>query len=340
MQLMLEHGFALAALLPAVAVGCGGGLGAGDPSSYDGFREHFMTAVCTQSVSCSVAPSVASCKASYQEGLLMITTRAGVASGRIRYDAAKASSCLAYMDRAYAATPCSITAFATVDKTGMDDCDSVLTGTVADGGPCLVSLECVSGTCQPADPLCYPGDQCCPGTCAPKVEPTPLGGGCSVASPGANCVKGTACVASLTTTLGTCQVPSTVAGTPCETTAQCAPPLYCAMEFSVTPTAGTCQPAIASGAPCNRDVYMPCDDWREYCHAATSTCSPAAAVGAPCDADNACRSDAQCIGGTCVASPGLYGHCDTVGGLVCLGSLQCSPSTHTCERSPAPASCI
>src|SRR4029078_11169744 len=114
---------------------------------YDAFREQFRAAVCTQSVSCGVAPSVASCQTSYQEDLLTVTTRDAVRAGTIRYDPAKASSCLRYMDRAYAATPCSITAIAAVDTTGADDCDEVLQGTVADGGSCLVSLECVSGNC-------------------------------------------------------------------------------------------------------------------------------------------------------------------------------------------------
>lgn len=337
MQLTPKHGFALGALL--AAAGCGGGLGASDPNTYDGFRERFMAAVCTQSVSCAVAPDVATCESSYGNDPLTITTRAAVASGKIRFDAAKASNCLRYMDRAYAETPCSITAFATADKAGMDDCDTVLTGTVADGGSCFVSFECVSGTCQPADPLCYAGAQCCPGTCVPMAAPTPLGGDCSVASPGPNCVKGTACVAPLTATLGTCQVPSTVVGTPCDSSAACALPLFCAMEVAINPKAGTCQPPLATGAVCPPDVYIPCDDWRAYCHPATSVCALAAALGAPCDADNACQSDAACIGGTCVALPGLHAHCDTAAGLACLGSLQCSPFTSTCERSPAPAAC-
>lgn len=336
MQLTLRH-HVLSALLLAAA-GCGGGLGGpSDPNTYDGFREQFRAAVCAQSVACEVAPSVASCQTSwYPDNSQASTTRDAVRLGTIRFDAAKASSCLRYMNRAYAETPCSITAMAAVDTTGQDDCDTVLSGTIADGGSCLVSYECVSGNCQPADPLCYLGDQCCPGTCAPMGAPIPLGGNCSVADPGAFCAKGTACVT--TTTWGTCQVPSAVVGTPCAVPAECAAPLFCVID--PVGTTGTCQPPIPSGAPCDREIYNPCDDMREYCHATTSICSPRAAVGAACDADNECVSYAQCTGGKCVALPGPGGACGPSIGVPCLGSLQCPTQTNTCEIQSASISCL
>jgi len=37
---------------------------------------------------------------------------------------------------------------------------------------------------------------------------------------------------------------------------------------------------------------------------------------------------------------GLHAHCDQIGGLICLGNLQCSPATNTCEPAVAPISCI
>jgi hypothetical protein len=112
------------------------------------------------------------------------------------------------------------------------------------------------------------------------------------------------------------------------------------MEVSINPTTGTCQPPIASGAPCDLDVYLPCDDWREYCHQATGVCSPGVPVGGACDDANACIGYAQCLNGTCIAMAGLHAHCDQIGGLICLGNLQCSPATNTCEPPVAPVSCI
>jgi len=320
-------------------VGCGGSSSKGAPATIDEFLDRFVTELCTINVACGSMPDMATCRASLQiETTDLLTVKADIAAGKIRYDGAKAGACLDYAHRLYSS---GCTRSATADTSGNDACEVVLVGTVANGGACFLSTECASARCQQADTACLPAHQCCAGTCVAKPAPIPAGADCSASLPDQNCAEGSYCLTTATSTTPTCLVPSKVVGTPCSSLFDCASPLFCDADPSTG--TGTCQRAAASGAACNSDVlFGSCDDLREVCSTATGTCTPRGAVGAACDPLQtlSCLSYAECIGSTCVALSPERGACNATDGPGCLGDLECSPSTSTCGFPANAGACL
>jgi hypothetical protein len=315
-----------------LAAGCGG---AAAPGSVGEFYERAFAALCRWAVGCGSYPDVATCHATLAFDSDVATVQAYVDSGRVRYDAAKAAGCIAYYERVFGSA-CRLSA---IVNTGTEAqvCQEVFTGTVPDAGACFIDEECVSGGCQLADPACLRSQQCCPGTCEARVEPTPVGGDCSVTG---ICVPGSSCTTPIGGTTRICTVPSTVRGTPCTATAHCASPLYCNLDL--TTLMGTCEPLSATGQPCNPDGLLPCDDGRDYCDQATATCTRRGGVGSACDpAQPHCLALARCVGTTCVANAAEGGACAATNGPDCLGNLECSAQTNTCVLpAPDPGPCF
>jgi hypothetical protein len=312
-----------------VIAGCGGGSGHTPPADFDAFLTQFMDTLCRLDVGCGTMPDMATCVATLQvDTTEFATLRADIASGKVRFDSASASACIDYANRLYAG-PCTRSMIAAnTAAVGENVCDKFLVGAVAEGGACFSSYECASGTCTLTDTACLRAHQCCAGTCAAAtVEPTPIpaGGDCSALLPGQGCVAGAYCVSN------TCRVPSKVAGTACTSALfDCASPLFCALDAAGGN--GTCQPAAATGAPCNTvSSYGVCDDIPDYCDKTTATCTPRVGVGGACDATAAnCVGYATCLGGTCVAMSTARGACNDASGPSCLGDLECSATTSTC----------
>ena len=326
----LRIAFAFFACLSVAA--CGSSAKKPPPANLDEFIDRFYSAVCQLYVTCGDMPDTPTCVASLQvDTTEILTVKADIASGKVRFDRAKAGACLDYVERVYGAD-CTQTALAALDITGNDACSEDFIGTVADGGACFESFECVSRKCDPTDDLCAPEHQCCAGTCVPQNPPIPVGGGCVPSSSYQLCESGTVCIPIANTLSGTCVAPSKVRGTPCTGSYNCAAPLFC--DIDVVVGAGTCQPAVATGAHCNVTVGLSsCNDLRDYCSWSTGTCTPRGAVGAPCSESdaNSCLGYGHCVASTCVARSTERGACDPVAGLDCLGGLDCSPTTNTCE---------
>jgi hypothetical protein len=312
-----------------VVAGCGGGSGRAAAGDLDAFLTQFFKMVCGLEVSCGSMPDLPTCEASLQpDSTEFATLRADIASGRVRYDGAKASACLDYDNRLYGG-PCTHTALAAAStSTGSEACGEILAGSVAEGGACFSAFECVSANCRPADTTCSRSRQCCPGTCAPKPTPIAVGGDCSSPLPGEVCATGAVCMS--TGGSSTCQMPAKVAGEPCAMPFECATPLFCA--FDAAGGTGTCQRPAATGASCNTVVSTgTCDDVRDYCDQASGKCTPRLAVGTSCDpAQQNCVLYASCLGATCVAMSPERGACDAANGPTCLGELECSSQTFTC----------
>ena len=316
-----------------VVAGCGGGSGHTPPADFDAFLTQFLDTLCTLDVGCGSMPDMATCRATLQtDSTEFDTLRADIASGKVRFDSASASACIDYANHLYAG-PCTLSMIAANTATaGENVCGKFLVGSVAEGGACFSSYECVSATCTLTDTTCLRTRQCCAGTCAAataKPTPIPAGGDCSAPLAGQDCVAGAYCRANGTSQ--TCQVPSKVVGTACTSAIlDCASPLFCALDTAGG--TGTCQPAAATGAPCNTvSSYGVCDDLRDYCDKTTAKCTPRIAVGAACDTTAAnCVGYASCLGGTCVAMSTERGACNDANGPSCLGDLECSATTSTC----------
>ena len=316
-----------------VCAGCGPS-SHGNPGDLDAYITQFEDALCKLDVACGSMPDVTTCKATLQfDSTELATLRADVASGKVRYDAAKAGACIDYINQVYGG-PCTrsaLSARGADTATDSDVCEQVIVGSVADGGACFSSFECTSGSCKPADTTCSRSLACCVGSCAAKPTPIPVGGDCSAPQPGQLCATGSSCLP--TGAVGgaaTCQAPSTVAGASCTSLYDCASPLFCSRDTGSA--TGTCQPPAATGAACNATVtYGSCDDVRDYCDATTSKCTRRGGVGAACDVTTAnCLGYATCLGGTCVAMSTERGACNTADGPNCLGDLECSTTTSTC----------
>lgn len=325
-----KRAWVVAALLGGGVLGCGGS-GGGGPIPLADFHEQATLAICHRNVLCGELPDQASCAAADQEQPHFFASLPQlVAEGRLRYDGAKARSCL---DQLNGLPSC---ARHLLNAPGLADCAQVLVGQVPDGGDCFFSDECQShGSCVSADSSCDSFTQCCAGTCATGFTSVPSGGDCSAAS--AVCVSGTACVPSTDGSSASCQPLNSTVGASCASV-RCAQWLYC------EPNTETCQAPVAEGAACNPDLNgLDCDDLRDRCDS-SGHCSPRLAVGAACStAQNACVGWATCDAttSTCVPLPRAGDSCVPPAlGPACLGGVACDPTTSVCTLTPVDGSCL
>jgi hypothetical protein len=311
-----------------------------DPQSIDEVLSRVVQAICKFEAACELTPDLATCLAvEVFDDAELAAVRSAIAAGRINYDPAKGGACVEWVERFYTASNCTQSSRASFLNSGSDACESLVTGTVAVGSPCLVQGECVSGgICQRTDPACT--QQCCSGTCVARPAPVPVGGDCTTLQPNQSCATGSFCFAATSGGPPVCTIPSTVEGSACATIYACAGPLFC--DRDTTTGMGMCRRAAASGASCIGGAisYASCDDIRDTCDEATGTCVRRTAVGGTCDpARYDCVGYAQCAGTTCVAGPRPGEACTPEGVPDCLGSYLCSAQTSTCELIPPDGSC-
>lgn len=262
--------------------------------------------------------------------------QAALDAGNASYDGTKVQGCL----DAFKTVSC-----ADLGVTELAACKAVVVGTIAEGGDCTSTPECVVDTfCKHANT--------CPGTCTVKggvgavcrsdsecgdgVVCNEKSGTCVVpAGPGAACggAGGTDCSLGLfcsgedeeTGKAGTCatidEVFSAKAGDSCGLdTVLCTSDLSCAVVgVSAAGAQFECVPKAGSGAECKIGFPEVCPVG-EYCDApnlttgdVNGTCKPVAGAGEPCTqpqfGDLRCAPNLRCDDGTCRPLQPLGGTC-------------------------------
>jgi hypothetical protein len=201
-------------------------------------------------------------------------------AGRLSYDVANASRCLAEMQAA------SCEQFALWDDPGSPSCASVFVGHTPPGSACAVSDECAGGRCT-----AWTGE--CSGTCVAWLN---AGDACDMAP--WNCAPGLAC--DQTQYPARCAVPTYAgAGQPCGAFG-CGVGLFC--------DAGTCRAKTATGE---------CAGWDQPCAAGSLCmpvysptfqlrCVPLVGVGDSCGENALCGPGSHCDGAIrrCAVDPG------------------------------------
>jgi len=326
----------LVTLLSAVLAlaSCKDGKPPAGPLGLEDFRDRLFAEFCRLEVLCEGSPDMATCMASLQEQPgFYATIEQDIAAGRVTYDAVKAGRCIALIEQVPSCKRSDTAPLAA----GFDDefgefCSKVFTGTVADGGSCFLSEQCVGDSyCARSDAVCSPSRQCCAGTCTALTPRIPVGGDCSM--PSSSCAPGSFCSGPASGPR-TCTLPSTVEGTACNSQL-CADPLYCDVDATGM---GTCKRVVATGAPCN-PIADGCDDLRDHCDPTTRVCTRQIRVGGACDpALYHCVRYATCQGTTCTKRPTAGEACPATG-PACLGGLTCEAQTGTCALSLVGGAC-
>jgi hypothetical protein len=322
------------ALLGAlIAAGCGGA--GSKPVNLDDLFSRVYGTFCKYEVACDAMPDMATCLDATQNARNYIATlKQDIASGKVKYDAAKAGACVDLVERVYG-TGCSRTAIAANSDRSGNACADMLAGTVPDGGVCYFSLECANGgSCYQTDTSCSSWLQCCSGACQGTTTPiVPVGGKCSSTD---RCAGDAYCDTSVSGVTGTCKLPSAGEGAACADETSCAPPLYCDLD----PTAGmgTCRRPAATGEACADGFgFIVCDDVRDYCDPSSLTCARRAGIGASCSSSQACIDYAECDGMTCLALPKPGEACR---GGSCLGTAKCDGASGYCTVPSSGDACI
>ena len=285
---------AVAALAAGIIAGCDndGAIAIDDiPASVE-------ATYCQRAALCAGGPDPAACEAALfvSEDRNLTGLVAGVKQGTITYDGRRARECLDEFQRdcinQLAAPPA---------------CDETFRGTVAQGGACQISQECVSGQC---DRAC--GNACCVGTCAAGPAKVPLGGDCSAA--GSPCVGGSYCKS------GKCTVDLPL-GAACAADDVCRRPGQCTIGLG---GGGTCLAAPDQGAACS-PTDRGCLRSDNYCDPVAQVCVKRKAAGSACtDVASECATFAPCVNGLCTALLTLGQPCQVDGAVRCFGELECS----------------
>jgi hypothetical protein len=305
-------------LLLGSGLGCGSGGGESAPIPISQVASQGLEAFCTRLVRCGFDPDVAACESAWFSNLQAVYD---VSTGKVIYDADAEARCI----DGYASEGCTIS----TDDVGAAQmhtqaCRAVFTGTVANGGACFSSVECVSRSCGFA--ACSTAT-CCAGTCQAQIA---VGGDCSG---GAVCVDGTVCREDANNNVEIC-VGLIAAGQPCThtNTSVCASGTTCITDPATG--ASSCGRAPAEGQPCPDGT---CDADFDTCDAITEICVRKVAVGGACASSSACVPYATCdpTSSTCVALALAGAACmqdsDCLGGLACDNRIcTAHPDTPAC----------
>jgi len=188
-----------------------------------------------------------------------------IEAGRVNYDPAGIRVCLDFIEGLSCAELNEVPG-------GLLDHCPFLSGTVADGDDCVIDFECATPHALCNEPTkCLPDDVCCVHGCTPPA---------AIDMP---CVQG-------------------------ET--ECEPGAYCVYNGdSYVCAGGEANDICDSGSDCEVE---------NYCSYGTNTCQPELASGAPCAQDEACPGAETCLGddlsgakgGTCGRSDREGDRCD------------------------------
>jgi hypothetical protein len=238
--------------------------------------------------------------------------RASFRLGLVLFDERAAATCLTGIAAASCEQVAEMHARAELEAPGdrLPGCLAALTGTIAQGQPCLQSADCRdrSHRCGAEG-----GGRC--QTCRPTVGALPIGADCSSGAP---CPTGSRCrLAAAGAPSLQCELPSGRGGF-CNSDTDCAPGLFCsrtvAFEFG-----GSCQPHRA-GEPCDGDWQ--CIAFLACVGAGPGTpgrCGQPRRAGEPCqlvlDARNQASHSDCAVGLTCVDLDGQGPRCLAGAGL-------------------------
>jgi hypothetical protein len=239
--------------------------------------------------------------------------------GRIDYDAAAASACLAYVQ----ARTCEVAAFQDFDEAalaGQEACRAVFTGRMDRNGPCAEAIECAGRAVCGFDPSC--AEMCCVGACRVLPEPLPIGEPCT--NPNVDCVPEAFCAFDPNTGMATVCTARTKVGGSCEVS-QCEADAYCEYDgqgFTCLALPGEGEDCLYNG--CAAGLVCATDpNWEQ------GTCVAPAEEGEPCVKDapqNTCRRfDNRCDPGSGRCAP-LPDNGESCTGGECRGDLFCSYS--------------
>lgn len=270
------HGSAIAGLLATMILGCSDGNdGGGDgPLAPAEFVRTAVTLFCDDYGDCceqdGYAYSAARCRAGYAEGLEEILGRATV-----EYDAEAGGRCV----RALRESPGQCDS--TPDE--FEACRSVFRGTVADGEPCVESVDCAG----------FPGSAFCVERSVD--DPRQVCMTVPAPSPPVRAGRGESCT-------GTCRPDD--GSTSCVWTGS-APAVLCSTEEGLycARATSTCEPLIPEGASCERDPgFLGCVAGTFCEH---ERCVPERGEGESCLVD-VCTSPLSCASPNEIAcAPGL-----------------------------------
>jgi hypothetical protein len=257
-------------------------------------------------------------------------TRAGIAAGRIIFDASAALRCLG-RGREIVDTSSDCAAYRRLDRSEALEasCAGLLRGAVAEGGRCAESQECASGTCDQDDATLDP--DACYGICKARQGSCPQGCGADevCASEGG---------------VFTC-LPKGARGEDCADSRSCLEGLVCDSRYDVAAerTIATCVAlgSLDEGDACG--VSAACEGGTS-CDRRSDVCArlPLLAAGAPCRylmTDARCTPGDTCAGfkpsgpdrfaGTCQPPRGAGEPCVSI--LECAGDLRCDGATRDAD---------
>jgi hypothetical protein len=301
-------------LVLAVAAACGGG-----GVKIDDLPDELAAAICDRDVRCGFQPDAATCEASeIIAGNSVETLIDAVNSKVVKYSESQAQKCIDFIRD----DDCTFAGFYASDV-----CNAMFDGTLAAGEACIINEECAgSQLCTRTDSSCDRDTACCPGTCAAVgAEGTACG---NTGGAGTLCDDGLYCKDTGAAT-GTCTALVATEGAACDTFFDtCADPFYCNIQDFMTFT-GKCAKPVASGAACNVNDLLPCEDSRDYCDATSNTCTRRVGVDQACSDTVFCIGFATCTNAKCVTDPSAGQACDAAGGPDCLGTLDCTNAVCT-----------
>jgi hypothetical protein len=323
----MRTGAALALAALSTVVGCGS-----DALPFSELQSSVLAATCRYDVRCQNYPDQATCLASVQtQPHFFDTMEVDIASGKVIYDGVSARACV---DRVNGVSSCTRDVYK-IASSSMASCNKAFTGTVAVGGTCFFSEECVGGGACLTTGNCDSFYQCCAGTCQAPFVSVPVGGDCAAYGSSA-CPPGSACIADATSGKTTCRAPLS-AGASCSISLSCAVGLFCDLA-----TTQTCEPLIRTGGTCNPALgSADCIGPQDVCDSTTSVCKPPLAVGSPCvGSSQSCVSYASCdtTTGTCVERPVVGASCNPTYGPSCLGG-NCDATTMACTLPVSAGAC-
>lgn len=310
------HGFGwfprfVAAAAAALAVGVVAGCDSNGAIPIDEIPASVEATLCREAVTCGGGPDQAACEAAYfvSEDNSLKALVAAVKRGTIVYDGHRARECLDEYGR-----DC-------IQNLGAPPaCDETFRGTVAEGGPCQVRQECLSGQCEQS---C--GNACCVGTCVAGPGKIMVGGDCTAT--GSVCLTGAHCKS------GQCVVDLPI-GAACAAGDVCRRPGQCTAGAGGS---GACLAPPVEGAACaaSSSACLRNDD---YCDPVAQKCLKRKPAGAACAGDNGeCAAFAPCVNGVCTPPPTLGQPCTANGPIGCYGELECTNGV--CVAPSAPNQC-
>jgi hypothetical protein len=245
-----------------------------------------LEAICDYYVRCGVAEAITTCVESFQNtpfaiGLNFERQVAAVKAGAITYQPDKMRICF----EGIAGLSCQRST--TNGLAGPIECTQGLTGTVTDGGTCIINEQCVSQICT----MTSCPNACCTGTCMGSTAPAER----TVTQ---SCTTRDVCVDGYCET-GVC-MPLKQQG------ASCTSPLQCASGLTCKGAAMTCEPLSDTGGMCNSTTE--CTNSADVCR--SGSCMNGGLVGSPCASPSECQPFHACNASTCELLPGLNEPCN------------------------------